>query len=440
MKSDPPHYGPHGSRGFLRNAARVAAGHVAGYSVVLAVSPLLARMYGPEAFGLFAVYVLAVSCLAVIGQLRLDQALPMAESTRAAAVLAQLAIASTCILAGMLLMLAWVWEQSQILLGGVSLPELWAPLLAVGVVCVAIYQLVAAWQLRTNAYHDLAGMRVVFAFTMAATQLAIPMVGGSRMLGLPAGQAVGFAAGALFGAWRIGHRSPTLEWRLLVQGRRTAWHYRQFAVFGMPAALLSQLGIHAPTLILAVCYDLEVAGMFALAQRVFITPLTLLTNSFSRVFFAEATRQPNEEAFQDLFRTTLRNGVLLASLPVTLIALFSPSWFGFLFGSEWASAGWTCTLLAPMVAALAISQIVTPVFDLTGRQRQRLSLEALCTSLIAGGLVAAALAGWPSFWAIGLGAAGGTLGYTLLVLVARRYAAQFGYGPAASTHKSRLAA
>jgi O-antigen/teichoic acid export membrane protein len=334
--------------------------------------------------------------------------------------LTQLAIGSTMLLAVALVAFQYPFEQAMQSLGGGLLPIAWAPLLASAVACLATYQLVAAWLLRTAAYRDVARMRIVFAITMAFTQISIPLLGGSQLLGLPAGQAAGFGAGAIFGAYRAQQMRRPIENASIALVRRLAWQFRRFAIFGIPAAVVSNIAIHVPALVLAFCYGLEIAGVFALAQRVFTTPLTLLTNSFSRVFLAEAARVRTTGEFVGLFRTTITSGVLLAAVPVVGVAVLAPWCFGTVFGPEWTAAGWVCTLIAPMVLALAVAQIIRPVFDLVGRQDQRLLHEVLCALLIVVGMLAAWLLGWSPQWAIAAGSVAGMFGYTVLIALARQ--------------------
>ncbi len=421
-----------GLGGFLSKAARVATGHAAGYGVGIVVSPLLARMYGPEAFGFFAAYVLAVSSLGVLATLRFDQAITLAKSVRSATVITQLATVAMLSLSLLLVAAAPPIEQAGADFFGVRLPSLWSVVLASGVVCLTAYQLAAAWLLREARYRDLATMRVVFAVSMATTQLAIPTLGGSILLGLPAGQAVGFAMGTLYGALRMRPRAPRLLGLSTTVCRRFVWRYRQFAMFGVPAALVSNMGIHSPALILAGCYGWEVAGLFAFAQRVFTTPLTLLTHSFSRVFLAEATRKKSPDELASLFRSTLRGGAMLAAMPIATAALVAPWCFGLVFGNDWAPAGWICTVLAPMALAMSLAQIVSPVYDLVGRQDRRLIRELACTAMCAGGMIAAWLAGWSALAAICMASVGGTIGYVLLVAIAA-HCIQQSCSPSAST-------
>ncbi|WP_425398227.1 lipopolysaccharide biosynthesis protein [Aeoliella sp.] len=412
------------SSGFLAKAARLASGHATGYAVTFALSPVLARIYGPEAFGLYALFVLALSTLGPVATLRFDQAIPLAAGRRAAGVLASLALVATMGMAIVGLLLA---ELVSAALGrwGIGVGDaVLLPLVAVGVLCFSLYQIVAGLLLGDGMYRELARMRVVYALISAAAHLAIPFAIGSTKLGLPAGQAIGFAAAAIYGCFQLRQQGVV---RLPIATRtfkRFAVRYQKFAVFGVPAAVVANLGLHAPALLLALLFGLEAAGVFALAQRVFTTPLTLVTNSFSRTFLAEARESRQSGRLEELFRSAIKGACLLTAPPIALVAVVAPWAFGPVFGADWTAAGWVFALLAPMVLAYVLAQVVGPTFDITGQQAVRLRQETLCTLLVCLGITGAFLMGLPYLVSIAGGAVGGTLGYALLVASAARYARQ----------------
>ena len=69
-------------------------------------------------------------------------------------------------------------------------------------------------------------------------------------------------------------------------------HWRH-AVLGTPARLLQNAVQLLPAILLAALYDPAIAGLFALAQRILVMPVRLLSHAASQVFLGEAvTRDP----------------------------------------------------------------------------------------------------------------------------------------------------
>ena len=64
---------------FVRNVAIVASGTVAAEAITMVYSPVLTRMYGPEAFGLLGVFVALLSIMTPIAALTYPIAIVLAD-------------------------------------------------------------------------------------------------------------------------------------------------------------------------------------------------------------------------------------------------------------------------------------------------------------------------------------------------------------------------
>ena len=65
---------------FFRQVIAVTSGSVIGQMVLLAVTPLLTRLYGPNEFGVFGLFTVFVNSASVALALRFDMAIPAARS------------------------------------------------------------------------------------------------------------------------------------------------------------------------------------------------------------------------------------------------------------------------------------------------------------------------------------------------------------------------
>ena len=67
-------------RSFARSVAVLASGTAGGQAIAVLASPFLSRLYTPDEFGTFGVYLALVSIAAVAVSLRYEAALPLPES------------------------------------------------------------------------------------------------------------------------------------------------------------------------------------------------------------------------------------------------------------------------------------------------------------------------------------------------------------------------
>ena len=67
------------------DTAKLVSGTAGGRLILLAVLPVVTRLYDPEDFALLAVYMALITTLSVAACLRLDIAIPLAETDEQAA-------------------------------------------------------------------------------------------------------------------------------------------------------------------------------------------------------------------------------------------------------------------------------------------------------------------------------------------------------------------
>src|SRR4029078_536618 len=137
-----------------------------------------------------------------------------------------------------------------------------------------------------------------------------------------------------------------------------AREYWRFPVLGVPSSLLNAVAFSLPVPLLAAGYTLQVAGYFALVQRVLGLPLTIIGASVSDALFARMSKHAQHcpAAALPLFR---RTALALAAIgiPIALVvALFARPLFTTIFGQPWETAAVREAILAPAcLAGLVVS-------------------------------------------------------------------------------------
>ncbi len=425
----PPPQNRDGARkrsGFVGSAAIVASGHAAGYTFTLAAAPILSRLYSPESFGVLAVFLSLATTASTIATLRFDQAIVLPRRDRMAAALLALAICVVAIVSGALLGVTAAWKlllaadwghRLHLWVRNWPLPQDCLPLLAAASAAMAVYQLTGGWMVRKGRFGALAKMRVVYVLSAIVVQLAVPLVFIAGPVGLVSGQIVGFGAAGVFGAWRMRGIADLKSSPRRDRLRHAARKYRNYPLYDVWAALITSLGVFAPAVLMAIVYSTEAAGWFALAQRMLAMPLTMLSNSFSRVYYAEAVRigAGDPAGLRVLFKSTVRRVILFAAPPVVLGAILAPFVFTFIFGPAWWQAGLYFTLISPMMIASILAFVVSPTLDVTGRQRLKFAREATSLAFIIAGIAVPRLLGWSALSAIATMSVLGTVGYVLAV-------------------------
>jgi O-antigen/teichoic acid export membrane protein len=400
-------------QGFRLKVLQVAGGTAVAQGLLVLASPLLTRLYTPADFGVLVVYVSLMAVLVIVASLRYEYALPIpADDGEAVDLLAvcMLLVAATTCLASLLLyalqdrILAWMGAPALA-------PYLW--LVPVSILGCGFYQVFTCWAIRKGGYKRIARTKV----TQSLTQLTLQVCVGSVVKG-PLGLLVGDAVGRSNGTRTLAMLDWRNDWarlRLVRWGGmwRALVRFRRFPAIGSGTALMNTFNLRIPALLLAITFGPAVAGCFALAQRVFALPSSVIGESVAQVYFGEVALVARRDAggLMPLFRGTLRRMFLLG-LPLMLAAM-AAGWFLFplIFGRNWGEAGIFVVALAPMALAQFTAACADSTLLVLERQDLALYREVLRTGLLLGGILAAYLLKWPPRSAIFLFGATGTLAY-----------------------------
>lgn len=344
---------------FARSVSILAGGTALGQALTVLVSPILTRLYSPEDFGIFGVYASLLGIIVVIASLRYEYAIPLAEKDDTAANILALCFG---LLLGMTV-LSWFVIQglgSQIVtwanVPGLE-PYLW--LIPLGVLGAGAYQILNYWAIRKRDFTRISRTRISRGVGRAAIQVGVGFASAGP-LGLLLGQLAGETAGSAslgLAAWR---KDRAAFKAVSLQGiQRAGSRYKRFPAFVSGASLINIVGTQAPQILLAAFYGAQVAGWFALGQRVIAAPLNIVVDSVAQVYFGEAAQisRDDPKAVRRLFLRLTSRLALFGGLPVVVICTLAPWFFASVFGPSWERAGQYVQILG---FAFAVRLSVTP--------------------------------------------------------------------------------
>lgn len=372
------------SKPFWTNVASVLSGTAVAQAIPLLGSLLLARLFLPEAYGGYAVWLGAVLIAAVMLTLRLEMALAVIPDGRQREE-AMGMVAATVLALGLLLALValalWIFELVPRELGSTFL-----------VLSVAAAAILAAtcdtWQAMAAAdgtYRLLVKLRIVQAALVVTAQLAGSVFSRS-VEALAAGHLAGLAITAIFASIIRPTALPPLAGvlRRLVAFWRD---YPRFPLFSLPGDVISAVSAQLPLMVVSARFGNESAGVLALTMRVLGAPIGLLGRSVLDVFrrhAAEAFRERGDCRAEYL--GTLK--VLGAGSIVFVVAtyLVAEPFFGFAFGENWRAAGTMAIWLAPMFALRFTASPLSYTFYIVGRQNVDLAWQVGLLAVIVASL------------------------------------------------------
>ncbi len=409
--------------GFARSVAVLVGGTALGQSLTVLASPLLTRLYTPQDFGVLAVYASILGIVTVVASLRYELAIPLPEDGKIATNLLALSLAiavGTSLLVGI-----GLWFLGDQVVDWTNIPVLrpYLWLLPLGMLGAAMYQIFNYWAIRGQAFRQIARTKVNQSLGQIITQLLLGW-GKVAPLGLLLGHFVGLVVGSgTLAALALGRdRKKVIE--QISSGRisQAAYRYRGFPFYSSGSALLNSAVLYLPTLLLTAFYGLQVAGWFALGQRVIGLPLTLIGQSVTQVYTNEAARLARQDmaAMRALFLKTVTKLFLAGLVPISLLALSGPWLFATIFGVGWIESGVYVRILALMFAVQFAVSPPSQALNIIERQGAQLGWDVFRVLLTVGAFIGAHILDWSRESAIAAYGAVMLIAYAMLFEISRR--------------------
>ncbi|WP_413674191.1 lipopolysaccharide biosynthesis protein [Massilia cellulosiltytica] len=372
---------------FNRNVVTLVTGTGLAQLIPLAVTPILSRLYPPEQFGVLALFVSVVSSLSVLATGRYEFAIMLPRKDVDATNIAALSITISLIVGVSLFAVACLLhEPISTALENESMSA-WLYVVPLAVFLNGIYSTLKYWCNRHKLYFLMAHRQVLHSGGTSAVQLGLGLLhagAGGLVIGSVSGQAL--AAGMM--ASMVRRHCPRF-WRGVDKRKMLALakRYRSCPQYLAPAHTLGAVSVQLPTIFINAAFGLAASGYFMLAERAVGMPLSLVSGSIGDVF-----RQEISEAFlagqrcREIFISTLKKLVAIATPPFLLLLFFAPSLFALVFGEKWRVAGEYARLMCPMFYLRFISNPLSLVAIIAQKNRFEFVWQVgmlLCLTIVA---------------------------------------------------------
>ena len=333
-------------------------------------APIIARLYTPEDFGIYAVFFSLATILSAISSLELRNVAILEPERVDGAHGALLAISVVILfslgLFAVVLLLPNAWLR--LALGANIVPYLiWLP---ISIFFMGTSQVLYAWAIREKQYNILARNKLVLGLTTMLFQIGIGLMESG-----PIGFIVANLLGLLLASFllmllfiqtqrllkpRFGIRSAVTQFRR---------HYR-LTVWTMPGALMNSLSQFLPDLLINRFFGVALLGQYSLAVRMINLPIAFMATSIQDFFRQQASEEFNncghcKTSFWRFFALTSAGAVLFI-LPIILLV---PYVFPVIFGSQWTEAGTLVQAVMFLTIVRFISSPLSYIWIIQGRQR-----------------------------------------------------------------------
>jgi O-antigen/teichoic acid export membrane protein len=331
---------------------------------ILVISlPFLTRLFSPEDFGLYGVFVAISSVLGMIINGRFEIAILLPKLDDEAKSVYSISLLTCFVLSTLVAILgsaiSFLFFKDYLIL------MLWVLL---AIVFQGLLQPSQRWLLKENNFKKLTISRVAGSLITVGLSVLLAYLGYGYK-GLILGKIAGLILeGLVAGAF---HRLSFLRYGF---DREIFRKYNGFLKFSSLESLVNNGFKQLPILILSAWFSEAMAGFFTLAMNAISRPSGMLSQAIGQVFFARAAKMEGN-TLEVFFLKNLRFTFFLGIVPSLIIVLWGPALFSLVFGDEWFESGIYAQWLMPFVFITFLKAPVSAVIDLKNKMSSNLLFE-----------------------------------------------------------------
>jgi len=331
-----------GKKPFVRDVIILASGTASAQAVTMALSPIITRLYGPEAFGLMGAFMAIVSIVAPIAALTYPIAIVLPKRDQEAKGLIRLSLIITAILSMISLIILVLFNKQIIVLFNLKEIATYLYLIPLVIIFAGVMQVAEQWLIRTKQFsinarvtflHSLIinGSKVGIGFInpVAAVLVVLSALGN----GLRAAMMIMFAKRSSY-QMDIELKEERKSLKVLAKE-----HY-DFPLYRAPEVFINAISQGLPVLMLTAFFGPASAGFYTIGRSVLSIPSSLIGKSVGDVFYPRIAKAANKkEDVTALIKMATLSLAGIGILPFGLVILFGPHLFSLVFGADWVIAG-----------------------------------------------------------------------------------------------------
>jgi O-antigen/teichoic acid export membrane protein len=330
---------------FIKNVSIVASGSVVAQGIGIAFSPVITRLYGPEAFGILGVFIASSAILVTVCSLTYQIAIVLPKKDDDAKAIAVLSFIIAAALSSVIALILFLFRQSLISLLHLEEISAFIFLIPVFIMFAASHKIIEQWIIRKGEFKKKAKVGIAQALIVNTTKSGIGLVHPAALI-LVIISTFGHLLHTFLLSWTLSKKIfifkyfKNKSWLRLSKIKEVAIRYKDFPSYRAPQALLGSFTKNLPMIIIASFFGPVYAGFYGLGQKVIKHPAGIISDSVGKVFYPWISKAYNEGKNIRLLLTKATLALAgIGIIPFGAIILFGPFLFGFIFGNEWVNAG-----------------------------------------------------------------------------------------------------
>ncbi|NOT84681.1 MAG: oligosaccharide flippase family protein [Methylococcaceae bacterium] len=354
------------NRSFIKSIVVLGGGTALAQAIPALTSPILTRLYSPEDFGLWAIFLAMTYAILPVVSGKYEIAMATVKEQKEVCLLYEVSLWVTVVVSslGYLLLLEYA-EEILNLLDKKNLGD-WVFAIPFLLCLLGIFNILSYVANSQKKYALISKNKIIQAVVTAMVTIGMGLLGSGFI-----GYVIGYVFGTLLANIHGMHRLK-IDIRLLSllefskDKKNIAFKYKDFPLFNASSSLLSGFQQRIPFFFIAPYFSDAILGNYMLMFQVAFAPLSFVAFSISQVNLKKVVEliHSGENITRYLFKLT---GVLLmiGLIPTLVSVFYAPQIFTVIFGKQWSQAGTYLQILMPAFAIQFIVSTLSSTLDAT---------------------------------------------------------------------------
>lgn len=322
----------------LKNVTKISFGTVAGQIISIATLPFITRLYSAEIIGIWTTINAMSNIVQNICDLGLSNSLMMCEEKRVQTLHSIITMISTVIsfLSAPIVFLYYLITGNSVE-DSVQICILMA-LYAFTLRKINISQIILN---RKKEYNVLMMNSVIRFSAMAVVSILLGLAS------IKSGFFWGNIAGQILCMLHMYKYLPKHKFTLdFNEYRHVLNEHKNYVKYQLPASLTVTLRTELPNLLVGSLFGNTILGYYSISQKLLTIPVTFLGQSLGKVFYQKiAYMKRNKQKIGLFVERSVRKGMIVSLIPLTLLAAYGDVAVTIFFGLEYSIGGIICRII-----------------------------------------------------------------------------------------------
>lgn len=368
----------------MRHVLALVSGTAISQVIAMAFTPLLTRLYGPEAFGLQGLFISMSSIVATVAALTYPTAIVLAETDSDAMGIARLSMCIGFATSALTAFVLWIWGSAILTFLGAEQIVAFMYLIPISMIVGVVGGIASQLLTRKKTFLLIARITILQAgivnFIKGGLGLASPsamsLISTNVIGGLLSATMMFLGVRGKGVKKKIGETETARKSTLVL-----AKMYYDFPLLRAPQVFLNTVSQSLPVIVLATYFGPTAVGFYSIAFTILGMPTALVGSSVMQVLYprlSEGVR--NSENISALIKKATKGLIAVGLPPFVIVIIFGPELFELILGVGWRSAGVYAQWLAVWLFFQFINKPAVAAIPALRLQRGLLYYEMLSTS------------------------------------------------------------